>query len=72
MDSSKTIPTAVTSYCASIRSDCDAICTAVDAASNVNEIKALYTDTVDSNGKVTEIARVNRWSDDSSVRDLKR
>ena len=72
MDSSKTIPTSVTTYCASIRSDCDAICTAVDAASNVSELKALYTDTVDSNGKVTEVARVNRWSDDSSVNDLRR
>jgi len=72
MDSSKTIPTSVISYCASIRSDCEAICTAIDAASNMTEIKALYTDTVDSEGNVTEVARVNRWSDDSAVRDLKR
>jgi hypothetical protein len=71
MDSSKTIPTAVTSYCASIRKDCEDICTAIDAASNMTEMKALYTDTV-VDGKVTEVARVNRWSDDSSVIDLKR
>tara|TARA_E500000318_G_scaffold110807_2_gene127286 strand:+ start:1316 stop:1894 length:579 start_codon:yes stop_codon:yes gene_type:complete len=72
MDSSQTIPSSVISYCASIRSDCTAICTAIDAASNMTEIKALYTDTVDSEGNVTEVARVNRWSDDSAVRDLKR
>ena len=37
----------------------------------MTEMKALYTDTV-VDGKVTEVARVNRWSDDSSVIDLKR
>ena len=71
MDSSKTIPTSVTDYCAKIRKDCEDICSAIDAASNMTEIKALYTDTV-VDGKVTEVARVNRWSDDSAVRDLKR
>ena len=71
MDSSKTIPTSVTDYCAKIRKDCEDICSAIDAASNMTEIKALYTDTV-VDGKVTEVARVNRWSDDSSVKDLKR
>jgi|TARA_R100000479_G_scaffold157871_1_gene94690 hypothetical protein len=71
MDSSKTIPTSVTDYCAKIRKDCEDICSAIDAASNMTEMKALYTDTV-VDGKVTEVARVNRWSDDSSVKDLKR
>ena len=71
MDSSKTIPTSVTDYCAKIRKDCEDICSAIDGASNMTEMKALYTDTV-VDGKVTEVARVNRWSDDSSVKDLKR
>ena len=71
MDSSKPIPTSVPDYCAAIRKDCEDICSAIDGASNMTEMKALYTDTV-VDGKVTEVARVNRWSDDSSVVDLKR
>jgi len=30
--------------------------------------KALYEDTRDSDGNVTEVARVNRWSDDYDVK----
>jgi hypothetical protein len=30
--------------------------------------KALYEDTRDSDGNVTEVARINRWSDDYDVK----
>jgi len=30
--------------------------------------KALYTDTVNSDGEVTQVARVNRWTDDDTVK----
>ena len=67
MDSSATIPSAVTTYCAAIRTDCAAIITAIDGASNMTAFKALYVDTVDSDGEVTEVNRINRWTDDTNV-----
>lgn len=67
-DSSKTLPTVLTSYVSSIRQDCSDIETAIDDASNLTEFKALYTDTVNSDGEVTEINRINRWTDDTNVK----
>lgn len=72
MDSSKNIPTAVTNYCSSIRSDCDDIVTAINNASNMTEFKALYQDTLDGDGNVTQVNRINRWTDDSNVLDYAR
>ena len=72
MDSSKNIPTAVTNYCSSIRSDCDDIVTAINNASNMTEFKALYQDTLDGDGNVTQVNRIDRWTDDSNVLDYAR
>lgn len=69
MDSSATIPSAVTTYCAAIRTDCAAIITAIDGASNMTAFKALYADIVNSDGEVTEVNRINRWTTDSTVED---
>jgi hypothetical protein len=68
MDSSKTIPSAVTTYCANIRTDCANIITAIDNASDMTAFKALYQDTYNSDGSVDVVARVNRWSDDYDIR----
>ena len=68
MDSSKTIPSAVTTYCAAIRTDCANICTAIDNAANMAAFKALYQDTYNSDGAVDVVARVNRWTDDTNVK----
>jgi len=67
MDSSKTIPSAVTTYCANIRTDCADIITAIDNASDMAAFKALHIDTYNSDGSLNTIARVNRWSDDTNV-----
>jgi len=67
-DSSKTIPSAVGTYVGDIKTDCAAIEAAIDAASDMAAFKALYEDTRDSDGNVTEVARVNRWSDDYDVK----
>ena len=67
MDSSKTIPSAVITYCANIRTDCANIITAIDNASDMTAFKALYQDTYNSDGSVNVVARVNRWSDDYDV-----
>ena len=69
MDSSATIPSAVTTYCAAIRTDCANICTAIDDASNMTEFKALYADTMNSEGVVTQVNRIDRWTSDSTVKE---
>tara|TARA_R110002012_G_scaffold161126_2_gene323304 strand:- start:76 stop:648 length:573 start_codon:yes stop_codon:yes gene_type:complete len=72
MDSSKTIPSDVTKYCNDIRTDCSDIITSINNCTSTAQIRALHTDTVDSDGKVTEVARINRWSSDSAVTGYKR
>ncbi len=67
-DSSATIPSAVGTYVGDIKTDCAAIEAAIDGASNMAAFKALYEDTRDSDGNVTEVARINRWSDDYDVK----
>jgi hypothetical protein len=68
-DSSKTIPGAVSTYVASIRTDCAEIETAIDDASDITAFKALYIDTVNSDGEVTQINRINRWTNDNTVKE---
>ena len=67
-DSSKTIPSAVGTYVGDIKTDCAAIEAAIDGASDMAAFKALYEDTRDSDGNVTEVNRINRWSDDYDVK----
>ncbi len=67
-DSSKTIPSVVGTYVGDIKTDCAAIEAAIDGASDMAAFKALYEDTRDSDGNVTEVARINRWSDDYDVK----
>jgi len=69
MDSSATIPSAVTTYCAAIRKDCDDICTAIDNASDMDAFKGLYADELNSDGSIKTVNRINRWTTDSTVTD---
>jgi len=69
MDGSATIPSAVTTYCAAIRTDCADICTAIDNASDMTAFKELYADTMNSEGVVTQVNRIDRWTSDSTVTD---
>jgi hypothetical protein len=66
-DSSKAIPDAVKTYVAAIRTDCADIETAITNASDMAAFKALYTDELNSDGTVKTVARVNRWTSDSTV-----
>ena len=68
-DSSKTIPDAVKSYVASIRADSDAIETAIKGATTLKKFKALYQDTYKENGSIDTVARINRWTDDKTVKE---
>jgi len=76
-DSSKSIPDAVKTYVASIRTDCGEIETAIDGASDMAAFKALYQDiyNYDSDGEIVSVktvARVNRWTDDYDVKSYTR
>jgi len=68
-DSSKAIPNAVKTYVAAIRKDCSDIETAIDNASDMTAFKALYANTLDSDGNVTQLNRINRWTSESTVKD---
>ena len=71
-DSSKTIPDAVKTYVASIRADSDAIETAIKGATTLKKFKALYQDTYKENGSIDTVARINRWTDDKTVKEYLR
>ena len=66
-DSDKAIPDVVKTYVAAIKKDCADIETAIDNASDMDAFKALYKDTKDSDGNITEVNRINRWSDNYDV-----
>jgi len=66
------IPSAVTTYMASIRTDHSNICTAIDGASDMTAFIALHTDTYKEDGTVDVVARVNRWTDDKDVKQHRR
>ena len=71
-DSSKAIPDAVKTYVASIRTDCAEIETAIDGATTMKKFKALYQDTNKEDGSIDTIARINRWTDDKTVKEYLR
>ena len=68
-DSSKAIPDEVKTYVAAIRTDCSDIETAITNASDMDAFKVLYTDELNSDNTVKTVARVNRWTSDSTVED---
>ena len=60
-DSSKTIPSAVSTYVGNVRSKCDSICTAIDNCANISAFEGIHDD-----------GTVNDWPDDSNVESYKR
>tara|TARA_B100000424_G_scaffold7427_1_gene5588 strand:+ start:3324 stop:3959 length:636 start_codon:yes stop_codon:yes gene_type:complete len=68
-DSSKAIPDVVKTYVAAIRKDCNDIETAITNASDMTAFKALYADELNSDGSIKTVARVDRWTSDSTVKD---
>ena len=68
-DSSKAIPDAVKTYVTAIRKDCTDIETDITNASDMDAFKALYTDELNSDGSVKTVARINRWTSDSTVKE---
>ena len=66
-DSSKTIPSAVTTYVAAIRTDCANIEKAIDDASDMAAFKKLYEWEYNSDDSIKTVAPIQNWSDDYDV-----
>ena len=67
-DNSKTIPSAVSTYVAAIRTDCANIEKAIDDASDITAFKKLYDWEYNSDGSVKTVAPIQNWSDDYDVK----
>jgi len=67
-DSSKSIPSAVKTYVAAIRTDCANIEKAIDDAGDMAAFKKLYEWEYNSDGSVKTVAPIQNWSDDYDVK----
>jgi hypothetical protein len=66
------IPSAVTTYMAAIRTDHGNICTALDAASDMDAFIALHTTTYNADNTVNVIAKTQSWTSDANVKAYRR
>ena len=71
-DSTKTIPSAVTTYRASVRTKADEICTAIDNCDTLDKLKALFETTYNDDGSVNVLATMETLPDDNDIKDYKR
>ena len=66
------IPSAVTTYMAAIRTDHGNICTAIDAAADMDAFIALHTTTYNADRTVNVIAKTQSWTSDANVKSYRR
>lgn len=71
-DSTKSIPSAVTTYRASVRTKADEICTAIDNCNTLDKLKALFETTYNDDGSVNVLATMQTLPDDNDIKDYKR
>lgn len=71
-DSTKSIPSAVTTYRASVRTKADEICTAIDNCDTLDKLKALFETTYNDDGSVNALAIMQTLPDDNDIKDYKR
>ena len=66
------VPSDVLTFIANIRTDHANISTAIDNASDLDAFIVLHTDSLDSEGEVDVVARVNRWTSDADANAYRR
>mgnify|MGYP005825883925 FL=1 len=66
------VPSDVLTFMAAIRTDHTNILTAIDNASDMDAFIVLHTDSLDSDGEVDVVARVNRWTSDADAKAYRR
>tara|TARA_R100001463_G_scaffold103487_2_gene157783 strand:+ start:245 stop:814 length:570 start_codon:yes stop_codon:yes gene_type:complete len=63
-EKSTAIPSSVTTYRDAVRTKCGEIETALNGAADLAAFMALFEDTLDSDGNVTAVAKINDWPDE--------
>ena len=58
------IPSSITTYRDAVRTKCAEIETALSGAADLAAFVALFDDTVDTDGKITAVAKINDWPDE--------
>ena len=66
------VPSDVLTFMANIRTDHANILAAIDNASDLDAFIVLHTDSLDSEGEVDVVARVNRWTSDADANAYRR
>lgn len=71
-NSTKSIPSAVTTYRASVRTKADEICTAIDNCDTLDKLKTLFETAYNDDGSVNALATMQTLPDDNDIKDYKR
>ena len=71
-DSSKTIPSAVSTYRASVRTEADKIVKAIDDCDTLDKLKALFVTEYNSDGSVKTLATMQTLPSDKDIEEYKR
>lgn len=71
-DSTKTIPTEVSTFRASVRTKADEICTAIDGCTSLTKLKALFETTYNDDGSIDTLAKMQELPNDNDVEEYKR
>ena len=71
-DNTKTIPTEVSTFRASVRTKADEICTAIDGCTSLTKLKALFETTYNDDGSVDTLAKMQELPNDNDIKGYKR
>lgn len=71
-DSSKSIPSAVTTYRGSVRTEADKVVQAISDCDTLDKLKALFETTYNDDGSVNALATMQTLPDDNDIKDYKR
>ena len=63
-EKSTAIPSSITTYRDAVRTKCGEIETALNGAADLAAFMALFEDTIDADGNVTAVAKINDWPDE--------
>ena len=71
-DSSKSIPSAVSTYRASVRTKADEICTAIDNCDTLDKLKALFESTYNKDGTIDVLATMQTLPNNKDIKEYER
>ena len=71
-DSTKSIPSAVSTYRASVRTKADQICTAIDNCDTLDKLKALFESTYNKDGTIDVLATMQTLPNNKDIKEYER